>query len=285
MHPASAGSPSPHPATDRSSSGRRATRRPWRRRRRPVATPERSRRASVAPTSGAGGPDRQASPARRCPRHHVTLTASPPVGIGESDGAGRRPWNGHTPQLGRREVADRCARPVEGEQDGDAVHAMCQAVAPGAFEVVGGDEDASPQSHPAPGPGQVLDLGVPVSRGHGFGRGEHSEAAFGRCAQDGMHRQSVAASGMSWGDAPGACGRDPRQPPRNRESHHVRRLSRVWSGPGAGDEQKLGDPRNTSETPAVRVGRKVEWTTRKIVGTLDHQITAPPQRTEERPSP
>jgi hypothetical protein len=231
------------------------------------------------------GPDRQASPARRCPRHHVTLTASPPVGIGESDGAGRRPWNGHTPQLGRREVADRCARPVEGEQDGDAVHAMCQAVAPGAFEVVGGDEDASPQSHPAPGPGQVLDLGVPVSRGHGFGRGEHSEAAFGRCAQDGMHRQSVAASGMSWGDAPGACGRDPRQPPRNRESHHVRRLSRLWSGSGAARRRKLGDPRNTSETPAVRVGRKVEWTTRKIVGTLDHQITAPPQRTEERPSP
>jgi hypothetical protein len=231
------------------------------------------------------GPDRQASPARRCPRHHVTLTASPPVGIGESDGAGRRPWNGHTPQLGRREVADRCARPVEGEQDGDAVHAMCQAVAPGAFEVVGGDEDASPQSHPAPGPGQVLDLGVPVSRRHGFGRGEHSEAAVGRCAQDGMHRQSVAASGVAWGDA--------REPVDGlRDSRRATARATMYAGsrgcgaaPGPHGEENLG----TRGTRARRLPlgwagklsgpRARSWDPRPP----DHSTT--PQRTEERPSP
>jgi hypothetical protein len=60
-------------------------------------------------------------------------------------------------------VADRRAWPVEGEQDGEAGHAMRQTVAPSSIEVISCDQDASPQPHPTPGAGQVLDLRVAVS--------------------------------------------------------------------------------------------------------------------------
>ena len=194
----------------------------------PGAVDERSRRRRQAQWAGAPGLAR----AEGCPRHHVSLPASPSVGIGQPDGCGGRPRDGQLPELGRRHVADGGARPAEGEQDGDAVDAVPLAVGPRALEVVGSDQNAPPQPHPAPGTGQVLDLGVPVPGRHGFGRSEHSAAAIGRGAQDGMHRQSVTARRASDGERPGACGRPSREPPRNRESRTARRLSRLRGGFG-----------------------------------------------------
>jgi hypothetical protein len=73
---------------------------------------------------------------------------------------------------------------------------MLPTFAPRTLEFVGGDQDASTQPHPATGSGQVLDLRVAVPCRHCFSGREHSEAAIGRCAQDWMHRPSLAVLGV-----------------------------------------------------------------------------------------
>jgi hypothetical protein len=214
--------------------------------------------------------------------HEEAPSAPPAVGIGEPDGGREIPTHGQPMESCCRRMAHRRGGPGEVEQYGEAVEPVACRPGRGVDEDVRGCVDATADAHPAPRRAQRPDLGVLVAGAPGVHCGEQTQLLLGAGAEEWMHGGSLErreAGRMGAEEVvdttPPASGTPPRGVAVHRAVYRVVDHPTARTRRGRGRPRNFRTPRNTMAEAAVRVGRKVERTPRKVVDSASSEPEPP----------